>query len=203
MVNKYIVLSFYDANEALKFVEYLRKSISNTNLDLVVRGNKVKITIHGTKGDIEDILQRIKERVSDWRRSRQRVKGLYTIPVSFALSMASLKISIPFKAFIDALNLQGYKSTLKGNIVYTEIEAERLIKELERFSEHYSKVIYLDAYPIVKRLIAIVMFVESLEIEESIELLKNLGLIDYNEEEKLRLKTSYEEALKVLRRVSE
>lgn len=198
MVEKHLAISFQSSKDALEFLEYLKKHISDENLVVTIRGNRLKISINAAKADAESLLQKIKAKMSEWKASRQIEKGFHKVPLGYVLSMASMRISIPLNAFIDALNLKGYKSELKGKYVLTKLETGKLIEELERFSEHYSQAIYLDAYPIVKRIAAILMFVKKIGIEEVLEFLRKKNIIDSDEQGRARLRVNYRDALKIL-----
>ncbi len=198
MSEKYLLFSFSDVGEAIDFLEYLTRLIPKRYYTGEIKGKKLKIFIKASPDEVDRIIDTIRKGYSEWRLSKTVIKGVYKHSIPMLLKIAKLKIAIPVQGLRDILYLSGYKSEIKGNILYSDAPLDVIKCLAEVLSEKYDESIYLNATPLVKRLVAVIAALTGKSIDYTVKFLLENGLIRYNEYNKLVLRKKYEDALKDL-----
>ena len=198
MKAKYLVFSFRSSDEAVRFVEYIQSRLRGENINIAVKGNKVKIILLGGRQDIDILTPIVKKEYRDWILSTRRsVDGFYRHSIARLLRSAILETSIPINSIVDILRLKGFEARIREEYVETTADFDQVLKITELFSRNYKKVLELTGYtPMARRVVAIAMTVCEMDVTLLTEKLIKIGVIflDGNSGRK-SLKMSYREAI--------
>jgi len=198
MRTKYLLFSFQDSNEAIRFVEYIQSRLHGENLNAVIKGSKVKIILIGGKQDLEMLVPLVKKEYRNWILStRRRVDGFYRHSIARLLRSVTLEASIPINSIIDILKLKGFEAEIRGEYIETTADFDKILKITEIFSRNYKKVLEVSGYtPMARRVMAIAMTVCDEDVTLLTEKLIKLGVIFFDSNSgRKSLKMSYKEAI--------
>ncbi len=198
MVTRQILASFPSASEAAGFVEYVQSVVRGVRLIAVVKGSRVKLVLEGGPEEVEEALQMVRRCLGEWKSSHRARAGLFLHPIKLVLTKAKLSTAIPVKCLCDVLSLRGRRARLTGAFIECDVGLDDVIKIAEEFSENYRDALKLDAYPLVKRLAAVVATAYGLDVSEALVKLMALELVR-DEGGRLVMATQYERALEKLK----
>jgi len=197
MMKKVLKISFRDSKDVISFIEYLNKNISRENIYVISEGNNVKIILKEFEKS-KILASRIKKIYQEWKNLYYGKEGK-KISLIFLLREADLKVAIPLSAINDILNLKGYVSKIEDKYLISDIDLDTLKDLISIFSEKYSECLLLKADPLAKRLVSVLATVKGINIDESIRLLLNLGLLKIDEKDKKYiLARSYDKCIWIL-----
>ena len=198
MKAKYLVFSFRNSNEAIRFVEYIQRRLHGENVNIAVKGNKVKVILFRGQQDLDILASIVKKEYKDWILStRKNVNGLYRHSIARLLRSAVLETSIPINSIVDILKLKGFEARIREEYIETTADFDQVLKITELFSKNYKRVLELTGYtPMARRVVAIAMTVCEMDVTLLTEKLIKNGIIflDSNSGRK-SLKMSYKEAI--------
>lgn len=186
MASKTVVFSFDDPEEAVEFVAFVQEKLRKVNMDIVLKHNKVKVVLLGTREEVELASNTLKREYRYWKlSSKRRPGGLYRHSLSIVLSRAELASSIPVNSIVEVLELSGYRAELKEGFVETDAELDRVVEVAEKLSRVYRELLSERLTPMARRLVAVLMTAYSLGLEETLRACLEEGVL-YTDEKSSR-----------------
>lgn len=202
MRKRLITLRFSSPREAAEFLSFVSEMVSKVIVEQ--SGASVKLIIPESSKDAKGDYAKLLALVKQWKLSRQSPrKGVFKHSVTMLLTAARLKVGIPVSAVVELLQLKGFRAELEQSFIVTSADFERTVKAVEALSEKYAEALGLNAAPLVKRLAAVLAAAYDRPVDEVVEVLRNAGLVEENEEEKIVLTANYAVALKRARSLLE
>jgi len=195
--SKTVVLSFDDPEEAVEFVAFVQEKLRKANMDIVLKHNKVKVVLLGTREEVELASNTLKREYRYWKlSSRRRPGGLYRHSLSIVLSKAELATSIPVNSIAEVLRLSGYRAELREGFVETDAELDRVVEVAEKLSRVYKELLSERLTPMARRLVAVLMSSYPMELEEILRACLEEGVLYADEKSsKISLVVEYGTAL--------
>jgi len=199
MTVKYLLFSFENSSDAVNFVEYIQSRLHGENVDIIVKGKKVKIVLHGGRQDLASLVALVRREYKSWLLSTTRsINGFYRHAITRLLYEAELEASIPVNSIADILLLKGFKAYIKGEYIETTADIATVLKVTEVFSRNYKKLLKFTGYtPMARRVVAIALTVcEEEEVELMTEKLIKMNVLLLDEKSgRKSLKVNYREAI--------
>ena len=167
---------FQTPNEAIEFLIRVRKTPSLKGIAGEVKGNKVKIYVMGKGANREKLIKEIKML---YKQTKEPKASYFTrrYSLSLILRLAPIKISIPVKALVDLLRLEGCKVKQEGDLLESNCSLNFIQEKAKILSEKYYDVVYFNAPASFKRLVAVLAAFYEENVEKIIAELLEKGLI--------------------------
>ena len=193
-----IIFSVKSPNEATTFLEYIKKRLKR-NFKVNIKHKKLIINIKGTPDEVKALSEEIKELYKDWRAASELKKGVYKYNIGMILLLANIKVGIPLSLICDILRFMGYKVWIeeKGTLC-TDMNKSDLIKLVKKIGRKYKEACLTPSLTSsAKKIVTIVNVMYEIELEKSINLLKERGILRQSNN-KITLAVNYDKALSVL-----
>lgn len=197
MASKTIVFSFDGPEEAVEFVAFVKEKLKGVDMDIVLKQNKVRVVLLGTREEIELASSALKREYRYWRLSSKRKPGgLYRHSLSIVLSRAKLASSIPVNSIAEVLRLLGYRAELREGFVETDAELDRVVEVAEKLSRVYKELLSERLTPMARRLVAALMASYPVGLEEVMRVCLEEGVLYADEKSsRISLVVEYDAAL--------
>jgi len=171
-----VTLVFPTTKEAVAFLEALER-LAGANISGELRMNKVKIYIHEQGERYSETLRRIQALYATTHGGTTHAVKSYNFET--LMHIAGADTPIPPVLLEEILRLRGYKATLKrGGILETNADVETIGEYLRRLSEAYRALLHIPSSAQAKRVIALLSVYWEKGVDETIDILEEMGLIE-------------------------
>ncbi|WP_175059026.1 DUF2067 family protein [Thermococcus sp. 2319x1] len=181
--------------------EELMKELQKLELPAFVyvhgRLNSLKINIQGTKDEIREAMQKIRE---IHQRVRSRLypdrRGFYQYNIDDIFREAGTSVSVPI--LLKTLELLGEKAELRDNRVISSLPWNEIVELTKKLGEALSEIALQTTRQIREVVLPIAVAFE-LEPEEVLDIALELGVAEYREDKfKYELIKNKEQALEIV-----
>ncbi|ALV62131.1 hypothetical protein ADU37_CDS04320 [Thermococcus sp. 2319x1] len=181
--------------------EELMKELQKLELPAFVyvhgRLNSLKINIQGTKDEIREAMQKIRE---IHQRVRSRLypdrRGFYQYNIDDIFREAGTSVSVP--VLLKTLELLGEKAELRDNRVISSLPWNEIVELTKKLGEALSEIALQTTRQIREVVLPIAVAFE-LEPEEVLDIALELGVAEYREDKfKYELIKNKEQALEIM-----
>ena len=197
VAKKVIVIHVRDDAEKEEFMKELQRLRVPAFIYVHGKLNSLKITVQGTKDEIRDALRRIRE---IQHRVRARLytnrRGLYRYGIEDIFREAGVSVSV--QILLRTLELEGEYAEFNGETLKTSLPWNDIVELVRNVGGMLSEV-SLQTTRQIREVVLPVAAAFSLDPEEVLDLLVELGLAEYKEDKfKYELVKNKEQALKRL-----
>ena len=194
VAKKVIVVHVKDDVEKEEFMKELQRLRLPAFIYVHGKLNSLKITVQGTKDEIREALKKIREiqhRVR--RRLYTNKQGLYRYNLDDIFREAGVSVSTPI--LLKTLELEGETVEFNGENLKTSLSWEEIISLVKNLGEMLSDI-SLQTTKQIREVVLPVAITFSIDPEEVLNLLVELGLAEYKEDKfKYELVKNKEQAL--------
>ncbi len=186
-------------DECIKLVELIRENISLPEAVIEVEEHGIRIRLYGYKTDIKNSWNRIKRVLKIYRES------ILKTPLGYKYSIESIVASIrktfPPQILAKVLEKKGYTAKYSEGYIETNASREEVEEIANRIADVIQEIRFDAPSTTTKYFIATASVVEDKDPREVIDEAIELGLLYRDEDDKVRLRLEWRQALdKYLRR---
>jgi len=176
-LKKEIVLHVKSNREIIEILQTVRKYLRPYNAYARCNGEKIRLTIYGSKNDIKFALNEIKSIHKRIRNALyQDANGMYRYDGSLITEKS--RVSISLKDLGKMLELKGYKVYIQNNTIRTSVKLEEVVKLVREYKKLMDEM--HDIQPkIIRKVLCIAAIITGVDWKSILKIAVSKGIIKH------------------------
>lgn len=184
-----------------ELLNILLENLPSYNMYYRIRNNKMVITITGLKGDVNHVWSMIKTYkqllMTTYSKSRNE-EGLLNLPIKYIVM--NIRKTFPPDVIVTLLSSKGYKVILENDVIKTNASKSEVFDIANKVADILQELKYQVLGRNTRKIIVITSILLNKSINETIDFLKETGVLEELEKNRYKLKVNLDQALSTILR---